>query len=349
MKAQKNTFSKIELEILKFRNFLLNSNTINSVQYIRALAAVSVVIFHIEGYVYRSPLIEINQKFLSWGSIGVQIFFVLSGFIIPFSIYKKERKPIPFIKSRLIRIYPTYFFILLFYLIVNFLVNNYLLVNTEHQIEFSKILYSLIFNLGKSTNGYIQVAWTLFYEFCFYLIFALVVQDFKKICNSNFFYASIIFLQVLFLLNKNFYLVCFVDGISIFLMMINPGNFKLKNPLYCNLLFIYIFTLFFYFKAFIASSILLLALITEYLNKNLYLNKLIQKIGDYSYSIYIVQEIIIAFSIKIISYLYKNLDLKNEFIFYILNTGLILYLVVISGFLLGKFVEKPTLKFLMKK
>ena len=275
--------------------------------------------------------------------------FVLSGFIIPFSIYKKGRKPTSFIFSRLIRIYPTYIFVLLLYLILNFLINNYLFINTQQEIELSKILYSLLFNLGKSNNGYFQVAWTLFYEFCFYLIFALIVKDFKKICNSKIFYISIIILQILFLMNSNFYLLCFIEGISIFLIMINPRNLNLKNPIYYSLFISYMATLFLYPKSFIASSVLFLGLITEYLNKNLYLNKLIQKIGDNSYSIYIVQEIIIASSIKIISYLNKNLNFIDGFIFYLLNLCLILYFVIVAGSLLAKFVEKPTLQFLMKK
>ena len=150
-------------------------------------------------------------------------------------------------------------------------------------------------------------------------------------------------------MNSNFYLVCFIQGISIFLIIINPRNLKVKNPLYNSFFIIYMATLFLYPKSFIASSILLLGLISEYLNKNLYLNKLIQKIGDYSYSIYIVQEIIIASSIKIVSHLYKNLNFFNEFIFYLLNLLLILYFLIVAGSLLAKFVEKPTLKFFMKK
>ena len=71
---EKNIFKNFELQLLKYKNFLLFSKRINSIQYIRALASLSVVIFHIEGYIYRSTLIEINQNLFSWGSIGVQIF-----------------------------------------------------------------------------------------------------------------------------------------------------------------------------------------------------------------------------------------------------------------------------------
>ena len=107
-------FNKIELELFKYKNFILSSSKFYSIEYLRAFAALSVVIFHIEEYLNSSNLIEIKHNFFSWGAIGVQIFFVLSGFIIPFSIYRKERKPSSFIYSRFIRIYPTYLFILFF-------------------------------------------------------------------------------------------------------------------------------------------------------------------------------------------------------------------------------------------
>ena len=155
-------------------------------------------------------------------------------------------------------------------------------------------------------------------------------------------------MQVCFLLSNNFYLFSFLSGISIFLIIINPANLKLKNPLYLFLFLIFILSFLFDAKSFIATGVLLIALVTEYLNKNLYSNTQINKIGDYSYSIYIIQEIIISSSIKISSYSYKFFNLNNDLIFYIFNLCSISYLVIIAGFILGKLIEKPALNILMK-
>lgn len=60
-----------------------NKNKIESLQILRGLAALAVVMFH-----YRFRLVEdgasmvIPNKLFGWGSIGVDLFFVISGFIM---------------------------------------------------------------------------------------------------------------------------------------------------------------------------------------------------------------------------------------------------------------------------
>jgi exopolysaccharide production protein ExoZ len=70
-----------------------------SLQYIRAIAALSVVMFHIlEGTNHKWPI----------GAKGVDIFFVLSGFLM-FSISERRQlSPKQFLSDRVARILPTY-------------------------------------------------------------------------------------------------------------------------------------------------------------------------------------------------------------------------------------------------
>jgi peptidoglycan/LPS O-acetylase OafA/YrhL len=58
-------------------NKIKNSGFRNGIQFLRALAVLAIVIFHID------------KKYLPSGFIGVDIFFVISGFLISGQIFKK--------------------------------------------------------------------------------------------------------------------------------------------------------------------------------------------------------------------------------------------------------------------
>ena len=82
---------------------------IANLQLLRAFAAINVIIYHIIGtsvaYGYELNFINILS---GWGANGVDIFFVISGFIMYFSQAQNPKTPIKFLKSRLIRIVPLY-------------------------------------------------------------------------------------------------------------------------------------------------------------------------------------------------------------------------------------------------
>ena len=79
---------------------------IKQVDILRGIAALSVTFFHLTG---SSGLSEKIAECGSNGWIGVQIFFVISGFVLPFSINKVGYKITDiwiFLLKRIIRIYP---------------------------------------------------------------------------------------------------------------------------------------------------------------------------------------------------------------------------------------------------
>ena len=74
-------------------------NTIRSVQYLRAVAAFAVLIFHACEPVGRSFVV---------GSAGVDVFFVISGFILWHIAAQRQPRPGAFLLGRIIRIVPAY-------------------------------------------------------------------------------------------------------------------------------------------------------------------------------------------------------------------------------------------------
>ena len=142
------------------RGSLASAQTkINNLQVLRAFAALAVVFFH-TGFVFK-PLDPV-------GSFGVDVFFVLSGYIMARIC---EKNPQFFLRRRLIRIVPPYWMltILLFLFALKF---PELLSSTGAQ--FSELVKSLFFVPFFKSPGVIRpvlfVGWSLNYEMFFYLV-----------------------------------------------------------------------------------------------------------------------------------------------------------------------------------
>ncbi len=73
---------------------------IASIQYLRGAAAIAVVIFHqFQGRAYG---------LFDLGKYGVDLFFVISGFLMVAMTESRETTPIGFLKDRIVRIVPLY-------------------------------------------------------------------------------------------------------------------------------------------------------------------------------------------------------------------------------------------------
>lgn len=146
---------------------------IYSLHYFRGFAAVAVVLYHIT--------LELQDKFhyvFFWnifrlGAYGVDFFFLLSGFLI-FLIHKddfgKKRKILPFLKKRFLRIFPTYWIIVIPILLIFLLTRTYVFKET---ISFWLIFATL--SLFPHLIRVIPASWTLTYEWYFYLVFAFLL------------------------------------------------------------------------------------------------------------------------------------------------------------------------------
>jgi exopolysaccharide production protein ExoZ len=151
--------------------------TLFTVQALRAIAAASVVLYHVlymlvhnAGYSFPFPDV---------GAAGVDLFFLISGFVMIYTHFDDFSEPggsASFIRRRLIRIVPLYW--LATTITVALLVCAPTLFSTI-KLDWNNVTSSYLFLLSLNSEGVVgtvtQTGWTLCYEFYFYAMFAVLL------------------------------------------------------------------------------------------------------------------------------------------------------------------------------
>ncbi|MEX5582465.1 acyltransferase family protein [Pseudomonas lurida] len=159
---------------------------IKNIQYLRFLAAALVVIAHSNLQIYG-----IEGKTTNLGGFGVDIFFIISGFIMPYIIYGGLYKPgisatmsAPgFLWRRFTRIWPMYFITISVVILISYMVSSGKIPNVTADLAY-------IFNMSKADPMWVLqtltfthwnkppllgIGWTLQVEFMFYASIAAVL------------------------------------------------------------------------------------------------------------------------------------------------------------------------------
>lgn len=134
-----------------------HDNHFNSIQGLRAIAALFVILEHI--------------RFLNCGAFGVDIFFCISGFMIMFSTHKSTGH---FMKKRLIRILPLYYLMTVGTFLLLLLFPSMFEQTTANPIFLIKSLLFIPFDIGGGIlQPLMRIGWTVNCEIFFYLLFYL--------------------------------------------------------------------------------------------------------------------------------------------------------------------------------
>lgn len=142
---------------------------INSIQYLRATAAVTVIIAH----AFAHPLAEAPVWTWFAGRFGVTLFFVISGFIMTVITSEEPFEPGQFMIRRIARIVPLYWTITLV-TAVAVLVRESVFKNTI--FDLSHLIASLLFvpmyrpGAPDTIVPFVKLGWTLNYEMFFYVV-----------------------------------------------------------------------------------------------------------------------------------------------------------------------------------
>lgn len=303
------------------------------------------------------PSLILLQFVHGFGHLGVDLFFVLSGYLIYGTIInKKDFVVLKYVGRRVQRIYPTFIAVFMIYIFLSYM------FPTESKIPvdaYKAILYLAqnffllpgIFDI----KPIIAVAWSLSYEAFYYILIPLVIFFFRlKNWSVNNRIALWVAVAVLgFLLHLVWggpgRLLMFVSGILLFevhankkIMVKNGGFLSLVISLLLfgaakfyeindTFLLATVFILFLYFNlcAFNPTSNLFDWLIFTPL----------RWLGNMSYSYYLIHGLTLKFSFLMLSYVIPG-GFSSGSIYYLLWAPLFLFTLVTS-FALFVLVERP--------
>ncbi|MDO3627491.1 acyltransferase [Mucilaginibacter sp. BT774] len=159
---------------------------IRHIDALRGIAALMVTFFHLTG---NTGLLKQTAALGQYGYLGVEVFFVISGFVLPYSLHKAQYqlKDFPtFLFKRILRIYPAYIVAIVISIVVT------LMAGSPVMPWQGLTLHILFLNDVFGYKFISPVFWTLVVEFQFYILLGLL---FQHLFINN--YRSILLIMIL--------------------------------------------------------------------------------------------------------------------------------------------------------
>lgn len=317
---------------------------INNIQLLRGFAAINVVVFHIIGAASTYHMDVVFFQFLKgWGANGVDIFFVISGFIMLYTEIN-NRKPVGiFLKNRLIRVVPLYWMATFFIILINFVLPT---VFKSMTITPDWAIASLFFtsSLVVSKDPVIFVGWTLELEMLFYVVFSigLLIKSWKYailfiscfLIMISWVTGDLIIIEFIFgMLAAHIFVNYHIPrGIGIFLLIFGAA-FLLAS------LFPWVYEI--NLNRVILWGVPSFLLVLGAVSINLPNFRVFSYLGDASYSIYLIQVFTIPGFYKFAGFIFKGWDVD-------LISFICLILSLSFSCLVYSYLERPVLMYLRK-
>jgi peptidoglycan/LPS O-acetylase OafA/YrhL len=322
---------------------------IPAVESLRGIAALIVVLFHYSSATHIQSVYDtrIEQTF-SFGYLGVQIFFVISGFVIPLSQYKSNYKIGDFFKfifRRIIRINLPYYssiILLVGLMIIPFIVFHKSIEGVDYsRYKIDSLLYHLLLVINFTDYPwYNAVYWTLAVEYQYYIVIGL----FFPVLIWTLRFKGAVFIFLLALLGIHYIqmdTVLFFKYVSLFVMGIIGFLYyqKLIDLIYFIILTLMI-TVISYFQlplievCFAVSALLLMIFVK-------FQSKLLLFIGKTSYSLYITH----TFTAYVAEMVIKRLlPIPTSFFGKCFMFGLYVSIGVAFAYIFYRLVELPVIE-----
>ena len=336
----------------------MNQNYIKEIQSLRGISILLVFLFHL------------NQDYFDYGYLGVDIFFVISGFVITKMIYEnllKEKFNLgTFYASRFLRLFPALFFMVIivcFFILLTFQIhaNPHKLINTS-VFSLSGLSNFYLISIGNDyfnsfDENIFEHMWSLSIEFQFYIFYPLFILTlFKIFKEEKIYYIYILFFTIIIFIASNIFFKSdhfYHTGSRIGELLIGCLTFfyhKLdKNYFYILILslisfLIHIFNqniFFLIISVCFFTSFIILDIKEKKITKKILDNKFLLILGDSSYSIYLWHLPVIYFT----SLSFAGVDYYFFSVFFTLIFSCMSFLIVEKNF------KKLTLikSFLVKK
>ena len=173
-------------------------NRLTEIDGLRAIAVLGVLWSHFWMF-FGNPFLNVFglpiNRILSFGGVGVDLFFVISGFCMYYTFHNKySTLTIPifwkFLKGRWLRVAPLYYLAVIVYSI-------FIYINTVH-FPFKSVIYHLFFlQTIFNSNNIAPHFWSLATEWHFYLILPFFFYFGYINRHNNYFIFKLIFLCIL--------------------------------------------------------------------------------------------------------------------------------------------------------
>jgi peptidoglycan/LPS O-acetylase OafA/YrhL len=308
---------------------------------LRGIAALSVCLFHFicttTGFIHNKLLLSVFDH----GKLGVHMFFIISGFVIPWSLYNAGylfRFFPKFLLKRFIRLEPPYLISIIIAITLLAVKRAWPGLGTPEPLPSSSQVFLHFGYLIPFFEGYQwlnQVFWTLAIEFQYYitigLLFPLIIHPNKWI--RFLFYGS--FLAAQFIGSSAFlpyWLPIFLLGILLFLKLsgkISPLEYYLVSV--TALAFVF-------FRVGIPSLVICFSTCALILFATGFSTRLSRFFGDISYSIYLVHSLVGAAVVNFFSH-HADTIIKK-----LATIGAGVAVTVLSAFLMYLIIERPSKK-----
>jgi len=316
----------------------------HTLDFLRGIAAMLVVFVHN----YKTGIKSLDEA-QNYGHLGVKIFFVISGFIIPYILFKSGyvwKDSFQFLLKRMVRIVFPAWITLILAILFHFFMK--LKDGELFSIAPAQLITNLLFI--PEFFGYkwfMPIFWTLAIEFQFYMIICVI---FPFIIHSNFFIKcfSLGLLGCSYLLFERMNLsilimrgsifahgVFFVFGILVFLL--REKQISVKQ---CFFLFI-VFSI----TGLYQSDLINIGtgVITSIIISFFYINiPFFNYLGNISYSLYLLHPLVIIMSEPILT---KFLPIFKDKPFNVLGMFIYTLCCIFAAHFYCKVVEKPFIKY----
>lgn len=319
---------------------------LSSLDLLRGLAAVAVCYFH---FTHGNPdfLSKTNILYQSgrFGFLGVDVFFVISGFVIPYAMYRgmyRFKNFGTFLLKRVIRIEPPYLVSIILVVALNWLST---LSPYYRGAGFLLDYKALALHLGY-LNAFFpdspwvnDVYWTLAIEFQYYIIIAMI---FPLLIHSkkyfSFIAVGVFGMMGFFITSHNFifnYGLLFVVGILLFQFKIG----YLKDAEFGALLLIALLMIYVKFDNRYLVAAILPYFFILYFNMS---GKVSKFLGNISYSLYLVHIPIGGRIINICETLFQSEQIRSLFVFVALAGS------IFAAWIFFLLIEKPAMELAKK-
>jgi peptidoglycan/LPS O-acetylase OafA/YrhL len=218
-----------------------SNKKIGSVNMLRFIAAMFVLFYHFSFVFYYAKTtfvdMPIFRYLFQYGYLGVELFFIISGFVI--SMSAENRNAYGFLKSRLGRLYPIFWVSIIITSI--FIIFKGDIINSN--ITWTKFLANLTMIPQVVNQTYIDPSyWTLVVEmkFYFFILLLLLFKQFKRIEFFSIVTSILITLGILFFDMPIMWPSYFLAGI-IFYKIYKEGLNNWRIFGLCNTFFISIY------------------------------------------------------------------------------------------------------------